>query len=402
MTTQPPKYTPSFLPAVPYTSQPGKDPWVSRASANDCDWRAVTYGNGMFVATGITATPIMYSGNGINWYNSPTTGVASKAWRGLAYGNGKFVAVARTATTPNLYAMYSSNGIDWSQASLTNSSEFDREWLDVTFGNGLFVAVSSTTGSGTAANRVMTSPDGVNWTTRVAANTNDWRGITYGRGLYVAVSETGSGNQVMTSNDAITWTARTTPTSPDSTQEWSGVTYGNGLFVSVAQTGTNRVMTSNDGITWTLRSCPTVSGWLRVRYGAGYFVAFGNNGITAGNIMYSADGVTWTLAEVSNRTWADGVYANGVFVAVSYSGTGNRVATSGFFKEQTDFEEDAFFRSTNSSAALEVTSTSQGILFPRMTTAQRDAITTPAAGLVIYNTSTSFLNFYNGAVWAAF
>jgi hypothetical protein len=36
-----------------------------------------------------------------------------------------------------------------------------------------------------------------------------------------------------------------------------------------------------------------------------------------------------------------------------------------------------------------------------MTTAQRDLIATPAEGLVIYNTTTQVLNFYNGAVWAA-
>jgi hypothetical protein len=36
-----------------------------------------------------------------------------------------------------------------------------------------------------------------------------------------------------------------------------------------------------------------------------------------------------------------------------------------------------------------------------MTTAQRDAISTPPAGLVIYNTSTNVLNFYNGSAWGA-
>jgi hypothetical protein len=52
------------------------------------------------------------------------------------------------------------------------------------------------------------------------------------------------------------------------------------------------------------------------------------------------------------------------------------------------------------SALLDVTSTTQGLLPPRMTTVQRDAIGTPAAGLVVYNTTTSALNVYNGA-WVA-
>jgi len=52
--------------------------------------------------------------------------------------------------------------------------------------------------SGTG-NRVMTSPDGINWTIRSSAADNDWRSVCYGNGLFVAVSTTGTGNRVMTS-----------------------------------------------------------------------------------------------------------------------------------------------------------------------------------------------------------
>jgi uncharacterized protein (TIGR02145 family) len=51
----------------------------------------------------------------------------------------------------------------------------------------------------------------------------------------------------------------------------------------------------------------------------------------------------------------------------------------------------------NASAELDVSSTTKGFLPPRLTAAQRDAITSPAVGLVIFNTSTNCLNFYNGA-----
>jgi uncharacterized protein (TIGR02145 family) len=47
-------------------------------------------------------------------------------------------------------------------------------------------------------------------------------------------------------------------------------------------------------------------------------------------------------------------------------------------------------------AALDVTSTTNGFLPPRMTTTQRDAIASPAVGLVIFNTTTNCLNFYGG------
>jgi hypothetical protein len=55
----------------------------------------------------------------------------------------------------------------------------------------------------------------------------------------------------------------------------------------------------------------------------------------------------------------------------------------------------------NSSAILEIESTNQGLLLPRMTTAQRDAsILSPTAGLVIYNTSTNALEVtISGSLW---
>ena len=53
----------------------------------------------------------------------------------------------------------------------------------------------------------------------------------------------------------------------------------------------------------------------------------------------------------------------------------------------------------DASSILELRSTTKGFLPPRLTTTERDLITTPAIGLVIYNTNTSLLNFYNGSSW---
>ena len=51
----------------------------------------------------------------------------------------------------------------------------------------------------TGSNRVMTSPDGMNWTAQTAAANNDWYSVTYGNGLFVAVSVDGT-NRVMISS----------------------------------------------------------------------------------------------------------------------------------------------------------------------------------------------------------
>ena len=56
--------------------------------------------------------------------------------------------------------------------------------------------------------------------------------------------------------------------------------------------------------------------------------------------------------------------------------------------------------SPNASAKLEIASTTQGFLLPRMSNAQRDAITSPTIGLVIYNTTTNCLNFFTGTNWS--
>ena len=53
----------------------------------------------------------------------------------------------------------------------------------------------------------------------------------------------------------------------------------------------------------------------------------------------------------------------------------------------------------HASAALDVSSTIRGFLAPCLTTAQRDAIVSPAFGLTIYNTSTNCTNTYDGIGW---
>jgi hypothetical protein len=54
----------------------------------------------------------------------------------------------------------------------------------------------------------------------------------------------------------------------------------------------------------------------------------------------------------------------------------------------------------DASAQLEVASTSKGFLPPRLTTAERDAIAAPAAGLVLYNSTTNKLQVRTDAAWA--
>jgi hypothetical protein len=53
----------------------------------------------------------------------------------------------------------------------------------------------------------------------------------------------------------------------------------------------------------------------------------------------------------------------------------------------------------HSSAVLDLQSTTRGFLPPRMTSAQRNAIGTPAPGLVVFDTDVNQLFFFDGAQW---
>jgi hypothetical protein len=53
----------------------------------------------------------------------------------------------------------------------------------------------------------------------------------------------------------------------------------------------------------------------------------------------------------------------------------------------------------NTSSVLDLTSTNKAFLPPRMTTANRVAITNPVAGMVIFNTDSSCIEIYRGTSW---
>ncbi len=56
--------------------------------------------------------------------------------------------------------------------------------------------------------------------------------------------------------------------------------------------------------------------------------------------------------------------------------------------------------SADPSAMLDVSSTSKGILIPRMSTAHRISIPTPAIGLMVYDNTTNSYWYYNGSSWS--
>ena len=54
----------------------------------------------------------------------------------------------------------------------------------------------------------------------------------------------------------------------------------------------------------------------------------------------------------------------------------------------------------NNSSILDIDSTTAGMLTPRMNTIQRDAISSPAEGLFIYNLDSNCFQFFDGSTWS--
>jgi predicted RecA/RadA family phage recombinase len=200
--------------------------WTIRTSAANTSWRSVCYGNGIFVAVSQSGTGnrVMTSPDGINW--TIRTSAADNTWNSVCYGNGLYVAVSSGGSTDRV--MTSPDGVNWTSRDSPTMSQ----WNSVCYGNGLYVAVSS-------GGNNMYSSDGISWVAAPTVGTS-WLSVCYGEGIFVATSVFGTGNRVMTSPDGINWTIRTSAAD----NAWTSVCYGNGVFVSVANNGTgNRVMT---------------------------------------------------------------------------------------------------------------------------------------------------------------
>lgn len=65
------------------------------------------------------------------------------------------------------------------------------------------------------------------------------------------------------------------------------------------------------------------------------------------------------------------------------------------------FSIDAATGNLTTAGSITSTSISSGFLLPRLTTTQRNAISSPATGLEIFNLTTNQVEFYNGTVWGA-
>ncbi len=295
-----------------FRSENGTD-WTPCRSPTDTNLRGVAYGGGTFVIVGNNDTILQSGPNPVIWFaaqpqsqvvrlgSNAVLSVSVRADNPVTFQwqrNGTNLPGATNATLVFANAQYSdssyyavevSDGLH-SQMSDTASvlvaatdpldtwnkwsSSLVTSWLiDVICVDGLFVAVGD-------FGKILTSPDGVNWTKRDSGTNVTLYAITYGKGLFVAV---GSSGTILASPDGVVWTRRV----PIVTPYLNDVVYGNGMFVAMGQ---NIFLSSPDGLVWTNWTSVQGPGVLDGAYGNGRFVAVGGYS----NVVYtSTDGLHW-------------------------------------------------------------------------------------------------------------
>ena len=117
-------------------------------------------------------------------------------------------------------------------------------------------------------------------------------------------------------------------------------------------------------------------------------------------ILLLATGLLWAgIAQAQESANVSGDYAT-----ASEATGSTELLSSGTASENTPYWNGTSWVINNSNilnndAEVEIASTTQGFLPPRMTTTQRDAIASSVTGLTMYNTTVNCLQSWNGTLW---
>jgi hypothetical protein len=189
----------------------------------------------------------------------------------------------------------------WRQQALSSLEHYPA----VVWTGTQFVAVGGySPGSG---NSILTSPDGLIWTSQTGGIAYTLDDVVWSGKQFVAVGDHGS---ILTSPDGVTWTQRSSGT----TLNLSGVAWSGTQFIAVGDVGI--VLSSNDGITWASQRIG--NSLFGVAYSGSQFVAVG----MFGSICTSPDGTNWTYRSLGSGTFLGIVWTGTQFVMTGWNGGG--------------------------------------------------------------------------------
>lgn len=258
-----------------------------------------------------TAPKIIYTTDGASFATVPTNATLTNI-TGIWYVNGQFVATAAPTNT-GATLIVSSDGKSWSGRTMQASGSGGTTSANaIAYGAGVYVIAYS--------GAIFYSTDLITFTQAAPTTlTNVYSKVIYAGGQFVAVSQNSTGT-IITSPDGINWTTRTNPISC----AYLDVIYANSLYVAYGTISSGNLVTSSDGITWTSRSVGA-SNIIQVIYGGGQFVA-----ATVGGVYTSADGLTWSLRTTN--------IISSTITSVGYVGTTYYVgsSTDGYYATSSD------------------------------------------------------------------
>lgn len=221
---------------------------------------------------------------------------------------------------------------DWNTYSPPSSTQ---KWKCVVFGNGTFVAGAAFNdggGEGTGStDEIMTSTDnGQTWTARNNLNANQrfW-GATFGNDRFLLSGLASSAKSIISTDDGVSWSSANMPSMINSEipQYWD-IAFGNNIFVtvgyeheSVGGLGNALYSLNSEGDSWNTGTNVSVNKWSSVTFGNGIFVAVSRTG-TSDRVMTTTDGNNWTLqTSAADKVWNSVTYGNDMFVAVGDNGS---------------------------------------------------------------------------------
>ena len=128
-----------------------------------------------------------------------------------------------------------------------------------------------------------------------------------------------------------------------------------------------------------------------------------NNSSTAGLTVFDNGNVSVGSATNSfYQLYGNGAWFNAgsIYTPILYTDTITPSAggSNSFYTNANNFKIGTV-STANATAILQVDSTTRGFLQPRMTTVEKVAISTPATGLTVYDTTLNTNEYYDGSTW---
>lgn len=113
---------------------------------------------------------------------------------------------------------------------------------------------------------------------------------------------------------------------------------------------------------------------------------------------YNYSNIYFPFVEIGSQTTSTSGNLKGDFWIATRPTTTNVAATERI-RVLSSGETGFGTSSPNTAALVDITSTTKGFLPPRMTTTQKNAISSPPAGLQVYDSTLNKMCFYNGSAW---